>query len=42
MSESLRKKLIYATLPLAMIWAAFNLTGKKSAPAPPEPAPLPP
>ena len=37
MSEGLRKKLIYATLPLALIWAAFNMSGKKDASTSPEP-----
>ena len=30
MSESLRKKIIFATLPLAILWAVFNYGDKKS------------
>ena len=36
MSESVRKKLVFATLPLALIWAAFNY---RSAPEPAASAP---
>ncbi len=38
MSEALRKKLIYATLPLALIWAAFSMLGKKDMPDAPDPS----
>lgn len=39
MSDSLRKKIIFATLPLAILWAAFNYPSRKtsSQPALPEP-----
>lgn len=32
MSESLRKKIVFATLPLAVIWAAFNWPATKKPP----------
>ncbi len=37
MSESLRKKLVFATLPIAVIWAFFNYPGGNDAPARPSP-----
>jgi hypothetical protein len=33
MSESLRKKIVFATLPLAILWAWFNYPSAKKAPA---------
>ena len=30
MSESLRKKLVFASLPLAIVWAVFNYPSKKT------------
>lgn len=41
MSESVRKKIVFAALPLAIIWAVFNLPGRKPA-SPAETAPPPP
>ena len=38
MSESLRRKIIFATLPLALAWAAFNMIGKKASAPVPAPA----
>jgi hypothetical protein len=31
MSEGLRKKIIFAALPLALIWAVWNLSGRKTS-----------
>ena len=39
MSEGLRKKIIYATLPLALIWAVWNFAGKSAKDAEPAPSP---
>lgn len=41
MSENLRKKIVFATLPLAIIWAAFNWPAKKT-PLQPEVPMVPP
>ena len=30
MSEGLRKKIVFASLPLAIVWAVFSYSGKKS------------
>lgn len=38
MSDGLRKKIIYASLPLALVWAVWNLSGKKANA--PEPIPV--
>jgi len=35
MSDSLRKKIVFATLPLAIVWAVLNYPSKKSVSPPP-------
>jgi len=37
MSESLRKKIVFAILPLAILWAVFNYPSKKTSPRPSAP-----
>jgi type II secretory pathway component PulC len=37
MSESLRKKIVFASLPLALLWAAFNYPSEKNHPQPSAP-----
>jgi len=34
MSDSLRKKIVFATLPLAILWAVFSYPSKKTTPQP--------
>jgi len=42
MSESLRKKIVFASLPLAVIWAIFNYPSKPPSPPAPTAAETPP
>ena len=37
MSDSLRKKVVFATLPLAILWAVFSYPSKKTTSQPPSP-----
>lgn len=37
MSESLRKKIVFVTLPLAIVWAIFSYPSKKTTSQPPAP-----
>ena len=39
MTERTRKRIVISTLPLVIIWAAFNLGDKKKAALPPAPPP---
>ncbi|MEW5795758.1 MAG: hypothetical protein AB1772_05305 [Candidatus Zixiibacteriota bacterium] len=41
MNEKLRKKIVFATLPLALAWAGYNLIGKKNPSPAPTTAPTP-